>query len=90
MTAKLVVDDGVDNPTEGEIFRAQISWDSPMFGQKNQLKIELAEGNNKQIIFTCRDDYNKRGGALGNVECKIDGVVVEKKAPLTIIESPKI
>jgi hypothetical protein len=32
MTAKLVVDDGVDNPTEGEIFRAQISWDSPMFG----------------------------------------------------------
>jgi hypothetical protein len=38
-----------------------------------------AENMTHKLNFTCKNDYNKLGGALGNVECKISGVFREKK-----------
>ena len=47
--------------------------------------------NHPKIKFACKD-YNKRGGALGNIECAISGVIKEPLAPKPVVveDSQKI
>ena len=47
-----------------------------------------------KIRLKCKDDYNKRGGALGYVECALEGIfkeIVETPPPLppAVDVSPK-
>jgi hypothetical protein len=64
------------------IYRAQVKWDSPVFRQTNRLNVSYPfAGNHEKLRFTCRKDYNKRGGALGNVECTIEGSIKEIRLP---------
>jgi hypothetical protein len=58
-----------------EIYRATVKWDSPALKAKNFFSVD-ANGEEK-IKMTCRDDYNKKGGALGNIECTIEGRIKE-------------
>ena len=62
------------------IFQANIKWDSPVTRQRNVFNVTKSEEmNDPRITFKCKDDFNKRGGALGNIDCKIEGVYREKK-----------
>ena len=69
---------GVDKPST--LIEQRLAWDSPFSKQKNSFNvIHINSKNhsnsmkNQTLRFTCRDDYNKRGGALGNIECFIEG-----------------
>lgn len=56
------------------VLKAILFWDSPVMKSKNKFNITFIEGvNDDNLKFTCREDFNKRGGALGNVECILEG-----------------
>lgn len=90
LTALAEIDDFSEDKVP--VYEAKIKWDSPVTRQRNVFNVTRAEDNTPKINFRCRDDYNKRGGALGNVDCKIDGVYKEKKVhppptpPAAVIE----
>jgi hypothetical protein len=57
------------------IYRGEIKWESPQTKAKNNLNV-TAKMDSK-IRLKCKDDYNKRGGALGYVECALEGIFKE-------------
>jgi len=58
--------------------KAVLFWDSPVMKSKNKFNITYIEGlNNDNLKLTCREDFNKRGGALGNVECLLESTLKE-------------
>lgn len=40
-----------------------------------------SSSNHPNVTFKCSKDYNRKGGALGYVECKVVGTVREKWIP---------
>ena len=59
-----------------EIYRASVKWDSPALKAKNLFALDV--NGDEKIKMTCKDDYNKKGGALGNIECTIEGRIKDK------------
>lgn len=65
----------VNVDSKQEIYRAAVKWDSPAMKAKNIFSMDVS--GEEKIKLTCKDDYNKRGGALGNIECTIEGRIKE-------------
>lgn len=61
-----------------------MKWDSPVSKQRNIFKMTQSKLNHPKIKFACKD-YNKRGGALGNIECAISGVIKEPLPPKPVV-----
>lgn len=61
------------------VYKANIKWDSPVSRSRNVFNVSRASYNTPKLRFSCRNDFNKRGGALGNVDCIIEGTFKEKK-----------
>jgi len=59
--------------------------------QRNIFNKSQSKLNHPKIKFTCKD-YNKRGGAIGNIECAISGVIKEPLPPKQVLieDSKKI
>lgn len=64
-----------------EIFSAMIKWDSPVTKQRNTFNVTRSPTNDYRLKLKCSDEYNKKGGALGNVECTFSGRIREKIPP---------
>lgn len=62
-----------------------------MSKQRNIFNKSQSKLNHPKIKFTCKD-YNKRGGAIGNIECAISGVIKEPLPPKQVLieDSKKI
>jgi Aegerolysin len=75
--------------TYGErlIFKAGIYFDSPFVREKNRFNYTIAKDSTPKIRLWCKDDFNKRGGALGNVDCYVEGTFREKQKALPISEN---
>jgi hypothetical protein len=61
-----------------QIFQARIYWDSPITKNKNRFNATTAKASHKKLTFSCTDDFNRKGGALGFVECVLYGSFKEK------------
>jgi hypothetical protein len=61
-----------------------MKWDSPVSKQRNIFNMSRSKLNHPKIKFACKD-YNKRGGALGNIECAISGVIKEPLPPKPVV-----
>lgn len=45
---------------------------------KNTFNFTLKKDTTEsKLLIICRDDYNKRGGALGNIDCTLEGELRE-------------
>jgi hypothetical protein len=48
-----------------------------------------SQSNHPSLKFSCSEDFNKRGGALGNIYCEISGRIKDKPIVLPeIIVTP--
>ncbi len=61
-------------------------FDSPYISkQKNSFNVtNLYEKQNSEAVglkLSCRDDFNRQGGALGNVDCFFEGEYRSKSRP---------
>lgn len=59
------------------VFQSGLFWDSPFLRQKNRFNFTVAKKSNPKITLTC-SDYNKAGGALGNIDCVLEGTIKEE------------
>lgn len=55
------------------IFKAGFYFDSPFTNNKNRFNYTIAKESSPKLKLWCRDDFNKKGGALGNVDCYLEG-----------------
>ena len=83
------------NDLSQEVFLAKIKWDSPVTKQRNTFNVTRNPSNDQRLVLKCSDEYNKRGGALGNVECTFSGRIREKIPPppppvVVNVESEKV
>jgi hypothetical protein len=46
--------------------------------QRNTFNVTRSITNDDGLKLKCSDEYNKKGGALGNVECTLSGRIREK------------
>ena len=58
-----------------------IKWDSPVTKQRNTFNVTRSVTTDDRLYLKCKDDYNNKGGALGNVECIFSGRIREKIPP---------
>ena len=64
------------------IFKAGFYFDSPFIKEKNRFNYTIAKESTPKLKLWCRDDYNKKGGALGNIDCFLEGTFREKPKEL--------
>lgn len=69
-----------------QIFQARLFWDSPHTKAKNRFNATTARASHKKLSLTCTEDFNRKGGALGFVECVLEGSYKEK--PPVVKELP--
>ena len=70
-----------------QVYQAGFFWDSPLMKSKNRFNFTVAKASNEKLKLFCKNDFNKRGGALGNVECFLQGEIKEKpKAALPLAQ----
>jgi hypothetical protein len=70
-----------EDRAERLIFKAGLYFDSPFMKTKNRFNFTVAKDSTSKLRFWCRDDFNKKGGALGNVDCFFEGAIREKSKP---------
>jgi hypothetical protein len=65
-----------------QVYQAGLYWDSPLMHSKNRFNFTVAHASNPRLRLMCKDDYNRRGGALGNVWCEMTGRIKDKPLEL--------
>lgn len=65
-----------------QVYQAGFYWDSPLMQSRNRFNFTVAHASNPRLRLTCKDDYNRRGGALGNVWCELTGRIKDKPLEL--------
>jgi len=65
------------------IFKAGFYFDSPiMVTRKNRFNYTIAKESSPKLKLWCRDDFNRQGGALGNIDCYLEGAFREQPKAL--------
>ena len=62
------------------IYNTTLIWDSPVMKKKNKFAVILRKNETQKIQLIC-NDYNFKGGPLGNIKCTLEGRIRDKVIP---------
>lgn len=71
------------------IFKAGLYFDSPLMSNRNRFNYTVAKESSPKLKLWCRDDFNRKGGALGNVDCYLEGTFRQIKQESLPVSEPE-